>query len=711
MASNKIKKRDGRIVDLDQEKITNAIFKAVQAVGGEDREEAKRISNIVIEEINKLFPRDEIPGVEDIQDVVEKMLIESGHAKTAKAYILYRAERKDERDAKKAIIGQIDETKLSINALTVLEERYLLKNDKGELVETPTQLFRRVAKNIAEAEKKYGGDPKEMEEKFFDMMINLDFLPNTPTLMNAGADLQQLSACFVLPIEDSIEGIFETLKDTVMIHKSGGGTGFSFSRLRPKNEVVKSTHGVSSGPISFMTAYDAATEVIKQGGKRRGANMGILRVDHPDIMDFITAKEKEGILKNFNISVALTDKFMEALENNEDYELLRPKDRKPIKKFPARKVFDLIVTMAWKNGEPGIIFIDRINKDNPTPHIGEIESTNPCGEQPLLPYESCNLGSINLANFVEEGKINYDKLKEIVHTSVRFLDNVIDMNKYPLQKISDMTCANRKIGLGVMGFADLLYQLGISYDSDDGVKIAEEVMKFVDDESKNASIALAEKRGVFDNFKGSTWEQKGMKMRNATTTTIAPTGTISMISDTSSGVEPQFAISFIKRVLDGKDLLYINKYFKDTAKDRGFYSRELMQNIANKGSISAFEEIPKEVRRVFVTSHDIHPVWHIKSQAAFQRHVDNAVSKTINFSQNATIKEVEDAYLLAYKSGCKGLTIYRDKSREEQILNIEVSDEQEFIEDENKCPKCEGKMNAVEGCMTCPNCGYSKCSA
>ncbi|MBW2999929.1 vitamin B12-dependent ribonucleotide reductase [Candidatus Woesearchaeota archaeon] len=720
---SKIRKRDGRIVPFEKEKVINAIFKAAQAVGGKDREEAARMAGIVVEKLEEQFGAKKIPTVEEIQDIVEKVMIQEGHASTAKAFILYRQKRADIRRQKTAIIGMGKEieTNLSPNALKVLKERYLLRDLQGNIIETPDGLFRRIAKNVAKADKLYDEkvDLNEVEEKFYEMIASLDFLPNSPTLMNAGTKLQQLSACFVLPIEDSMESIFGSLKDTALIHKSGGGTGFSFSKLRAKNSVVASTKGVASGPISFMKVFDAATEIIKQGGKRRGANMGVLRVDHPDILDFITCKDRADQITNFNISVALTDEFMQKVKKNEDYDLINPSNGKVEGKLNAGDVFDLIVSNAWKNGEPGIIFIDRMNRDNPTPKVGVIESTNPCGEQPLLPYESCNLGSINLANFVKDKKIDYERLKKLIWDAVHFLDNVIDMNKYPVPEIEKMTKANRKIGLGVMGFADMLYQLESPYNSSKGIKIAEEVMKFINEEAKKDSVELAKKRGVFPNFKGSIYDngKKEDRVRNATRTTIAPTGTLSMISDVSSGVEPNFAISYIKRVMDGKELLYINKIFEKTAKEKGFYSEELMQKTANKGSIARMEEIPEDVRKVFVVAHDITPKWHAKMQAAFQRHTNNAVSKTVNFPSDATMRDVEDVYKLCHEEGCKGVTIYRDKSREAQVLNLEIPQKkmEEAIEEKSAkkpkdiCPKCGSKMVAQEGCFNCPKCSFSVC--
>lgn len=1103
----KIRKRDGRIVDFDKEKVTNVIFQAAEAVGGKDRKTAEELSAKVIDELNRKFDGKKIPSVEEIQDTVEDVLINTGHAKTAKAYILYRQKRSVLRAEKSAVMGRTVDTNISVNALRVLKERYLRKDDMGNVIETPDGMFRRVANNVAKADRNYdkNADVIKTSQGFYEVMADLDFLPNSPTLMNAGNEIQQLSACFVLPVGDSMEEIFEAIKETALIHKSGGGTGFSFSRLRPMNDRVKSTKGVSSGPLSFMKVFDAATDVIKQGGKRRGANMGILRVDHPDIMEFITAKEKENALNNFNLSVALTDKFMKSLEKDKEYDVLSPRTKEVIRKLSAKSVFNMIVMMAWKNGDPGIVFIDEMNKYNPTPQLGEFESTNPCvtgdtlvstgkglvrmenlpmcsdinlvnsccmdnghglvsigttlnrmrlawktgvkdvlkittesgyeikathdhkilttegwkeasqlkitdhvmmqagegrfngddvlfenkfaerwskelgqaagwlvgdgwlrnakneervgfvfgnddrrifeylkpiinsmygkdikevvrknkvihlsyhsrefaeffmrlgvkpvkaqekevpesiytgtkeavigflqglfssdgtisthdknktyyirltsksekllkgvqmlllnlgikskiynrhrnrrltfryqnmageikmyesdgilyelqisrnmiplflekigflcdknkekigklrevnfystkfeerivsveqsgkevvydlselntrsfiangivvhncGEQPLLPYESCNLGSINLANFVKDGKIDYDRLKEVIHTSVHFLDNVIDMNLYPLDKIDKMTKKTRKIGFGVMGWADMLFQLDMHYNSDEAVKLAEKIMKFINDEAKNKSVELAKKRGVFPAFKGSIYDtgKKEDMVRNATRTTIAPTGTISMIADTSSGIEPLFAISFVKRVMDGQDLLYINKYFEKAANEKGFYSEDLMKRVANKGSLHDFDEIPASVKKVFVTAHDITPEWHLKMQAAFQKHTNNAVSKTVNFSHDATPADVEKVYMLAYDLKCKGVTIYRDRSRGEQVLNIEILTKQEKKEakeakeakkaepeDEGVCPECGTKMVFKEGCATCPSCGYSYC--
>jgi ribonucleoside-diphosphate reductase alpha chain len=565
---------------------------------------------------------------------------------------------------------------LSENAIKVLEKRYLAKDENGKLLEDPEGMFRRVAKAVAAADEGYmsANELKEIENQFFDLMANLEFLPNSPTLMNAGRPLGQLSACFVLPVEDTMEGIFESIKNAALIHKSGGGTGFSFSRLRPKGASVNSTGGVASGPISFMKVFNAATEAVKQGGTRRGANMGILRVDHADILDFITCKKDNADITNFNISVGITEEFMKAVEQGSDYDLIDPHSKKVVGKQNARQVFDLVVDMAWNNGEPGIIFLDRLNKDNVTPELGEIESTNPCGEQPLLPYEACNLGSINLSvlvkNIGSKADVDYDRLGIIVKKAVHFLDNVIEVNQYPLSEIDRMTRGTRKIGLGVMGWADLLCKLNISYNSQKAINLAEKLMHFIQDQAKKASIGLAEKKGVFPFYDKSVYKDLGVKVRNATTTTIAPTGTLSLIAGVSSGIEPLFAISYIRNVMDNNELIEVNSLFKQVAQTDGFYSDELMRRIANKGTIKDFPEIPKVVQNVFVTAHDISPEWHIKMQAGFQKYTDNAVSKTVNLCHDATRDDVKEVFLQAYKSYCKGVTIYRDGSRDFQVLNI-----------------------------------------
>ena len=567
------------------------------------------------------------------------------------------------------------EPTLSPNALRVLSKRYLRRSEDGRLLETPGGMFRRVAEAVAAAEEAWGGDAAEWAGVFYSMMTKGEFLPNSPTLMNAGGGMGQLSACFVLPVEDSMESIFNAVKNTALIHKSGGGTGFSFSRIRPARDIVRTTMGVSSGPISFMTVFDRATDTVKQGGVRRGANMAVLRVDHPDIMAFINCKREMANLNNFNLSVALTDTFLAALEAGGDYGLVNPRTLEVAGALSAREVFNAIVDSAWASGEPGIIFIDLLNRANPTPHVGVIEATNPCGEQPLLPYEACNLGSVNLSvmGVPEKRSVDWNLLEKTVRRGVRFLDDVIQVNRYPLPEIASMVAGNRKIGLGVMGFAELLFICGIPYDSEEALGLAERIMSFIADKALGESVELAKRRGAFPNFKGSVYERNGMPpVRNATVTTIAPTGSISIIAGCSSGIEPVFALAFTRRNLldEGEEMREVVPVFERVARERGFGTDGFLSLLALKGSLDGMEGVPEDVRRVFVTSHDISPEWHVRMQAAFQKFTDNAVSKTVNLPRSATREDVARVFLLAGELGCKGVTVYRDGSRDRQVLNL-----------------------------------------
>jgi ribonucleoside-diphosphate reductase alpha chain len=654
---------------IGRDRVARAVFAAAESMGISDRKLLERFTEQVSQRLEVTQP---FPGMEEFVPRQTKQPMSPSQIRAIVKEILTADEFSPQ--ARSQVIFGI---RLSDNALRVLERRYLMKDGEGRVIETPQELFRRVARHIASAELIY--DPKAdvsfYEEAFYKLMENLEFLPNSPTLMNAGRELGQLSACFVIPIEDSMESIFDAVKYTALIHKSGGGTGFSFSRLRPERDRVGSTGGIASGPVSFMRAFDVTTDVIKQGGMRRGANMAILSVDHPDILRFIDAKEDQQVLTNFNLSVAVTDDFMKAVGKVADYNLVNPRTGEVTAKFNAKEVFDKIVDMAWRTGDPGIVFIDEINRHNPTPKLGRIESTNPCGEQPLLPFESCNLGSINLSKMVmhKDGQpyINYDKLSQTIKLAVRFLDDVIEVNQFPLPEIAEMTKTTRKIGLGVMGFADMLIQLGIPYDSEQGLAVAEEIAHFISEEADKASIELAQERGVFPAFQGSIYDTPdGPRFRNASRTTIAPTGSLSIIANCSSGIEPLFALSYVRHILEGEEFVEVNPYFEDAAKTGGFYSPDLMKQLAEGKSLKEVKETPEEVKRLFVTAHEIAPEWHVRMQAAFQKFTDSAVSKTVNFPYEATPEDVAKVYTMAYQEGLKGITIYRDRSRETQVLTV-----------------------------------------
>ncbi len=689
--------KNEQLSQFNRTQIAKATFAAAENMGISDRKQIDRLTRQVIE---RLEQRKSVPGRESIEQPVplpgmedlmprsyrpQKHLTSESEILALVKEFLDAGEPAQPEEVKPTVkvaktikpkSQSISEVNLTENAHRVLEKRYLKKDKQGKVIETSEEMFHRVAQAIAAAELIYDSraDVSAREAEFFELMASLEFLPNSPTLMNAGRELGQLSACFVLPVDDSMESIFDAVKYTALIHKSGGGTGFSFSRLRPETDRVGSTGGVASGPVSFMRVFDSATDVIKQGGMRRGANMAILNVNHPDIMEFITSKDDLTSLTNFNISVAVTTEFMEAVKAGADYDLINPRTKQVQSKLNAKKVFGKIVENAWKTGDPGIVFIDRINEDNPTPQLGNIESTNPCGEQPLLPYESCNLGSLNLAEMLRTAngtaEIDYPRLSRTVRTAVRFLDNVIDVNQFPLPQIAEMTRKSRKIGLGVMGFADMLIQLSVPYDSEEATKIASDVMQFISEESDKASVELAEERGVFPAFEGSIYDTPGgPRVRNASRTTIAPTGTLSIIAGCSGGIEPLFALSYIRNILDGAGMIEVNPYFEEVAKREGFYSEELMQKLAAGTQLRTMEGIPDYAKKLFVTAHEMTPEWHVRMQAAFQKSTDNAVSKTVNFPQQATQEDIVKVYMMAYEEGLKGITIYRDRSREAQPMS------------------------------------------
>lgn len=769
----KIKKRSGEIVEFDQAKITEAIWKAAKSVGGQNKEMATQISNQVTA-VLEVFFKDEtnIPTVEQTQDLIEKILIEGGHAKTAKAYILYREQHKKIRDTHTAILnGHSTKLPFSVNALKVLAGRYLQRNENGEIAESPEGMFQRVAKALAEVDKSYGKPDEEIDslrEKFTDMLNNFEFIPAGRTLANAGGKTKLVSNCIVLHIKDSMDGIFQTLRDAALLQQAGSGLGFPWHLLRPAGTRTKRTQGLASGPVSFLKAYNESFGVIKQQG-RHGANMGVMRVDHPDILEFIEAKWEEGSLVNFNISVALTDEFMEAVKTESKEPWLctwngeKMKPRRIVRNnrgafieaveenITASELMDKIINAAWRNGEPGVLFPDAANKSNPIPALGRLEATNPCGEQWLHDGDVCNLGSINLAKFVKDGEIDETRLREITGLAVHMLDNVIDLSDFPVDKINSTFRKNRRIGLGIMGFADMLFQMKIPYNSQKGFDTAEKVMTIIKDASHKYSSKLAEEKECFPNWEISIYgpREKNIKMRNSALTTVAPTGSISMLLDCSSGIEPFFALIYYKEVMSGQKLRYVNSHLKEELKKLGLDKEEIIEEIESTGTLQHIKEIPEEIRKIYVTAMDINAEDHIKMQAAFQKHVDNSISKTINFSNSATREDVKQGYLLAWENGLKGCTVYRDGSRQEQVLSLnnkkeaektvekepeqnshqnfeeiippplpQITEEREHaslnkkeIIHNKKCPECANKIQVAEGCMLCLNCGFSACAA
>ena len=768
-----IKKRDNSIVQFDRDKITQAIFRAAEAVGGDDKKEAERLAKTVEDSLNQKFKHTSIPSVEEVQDLVEKVLIEEGHAKTAKAYILYREKRRQIRDEQMALMnGFTTKLPFSMNSLRVIAGRYLVRDENGQICESPEGMFHRTAHALAQVEKNYDKSSKEIaetEKQFLEVLNKFEFTPAGRTLANAGAPTALVSNCIVLHMTDSMDGIYQTLKEACLLQQAGSGLGFPFHLLRPAGAFAVRSRAVASGPVSFLHVYNESFGVIKQQN-RHGANMAVMRVDHPDILEFIHCKAVEGTIRNFNISVGLTDEFMQEVKSDSkepwmcQYKGVKMKPRRiyrsshftisDIKEetITARELLNELVTAAWHNGEPGIVFLDEVNRTNPVPKLGSIEACNPCGEQFLHDGDVCNLGSINLEKFVVDGKITYDRLKEVTEVAIHMLDNVIDVTDFPVEKVHKTFRGNRRIGLGIMGFADMLYQLNIAYNSEEGFRTAEAVMGFIQRTAHEMSQKLAADKGVFPNYELSIYKEKGVNMRNAALTTVAPTGSISMIYEVSSGIEPYFALSYYKEVMGGQKLYYGNKYLERALKARGIYSQELMQKVAEKGSIQQIDEIPADMKKVFVTAMDIAAEDHIRMQAAFQRHIDNSISKTINFPNSATKEDVMHGYLLAWELGCKGCTVYRDASRNIQVLNLNGKSESKSKGKENVktqnfaskqeteeisetalgtiniqvhdldkltkaellkqgiCPECHNKLTKEEGCAKCHNCAFSVCA-
>lgn len=766
----KIKKRSGEITEFDQSKITEAIWRAAQSVGGTDRALAEKIANQVTTVLEVFFKgENDIPNVEQIQDLVEKILIEGGHAKTAKAYILYRAGHKDQRARQMQILnGGTTKLPFSENALTVIAARYLQRDENGEVCETPEGMYDRVATALASVEAEHGKTPEQVEKitnEFKEILYNFQFIPAGRTLTNAGGKTRLVANCIVLHFEDSMNGIFGTLHQAALLQQAGSGLGFAWHLLRPAGTRTGKTQGTASGPVSFLRAYNESFGVIKQQG-RHGANMGVMRVDHPDILEFIEAKWEEGSLVNFNISVGMTDAFMEAVKSGSkepwfcEWNGQKMKPRRVIRNsrgafvdaieetMTAGELMDKIIEAAWRNGEPGVLFPDAANRTNPVPSLGRLEATNPCGEQWLHDGDVCNLGSINLAKFVKNGAIDEAGLIRATKISTRLLDNVIDLSDFPVEKVNQTFRNNRRVGLGIMGFADMLYKLRVPYNSEAGRALGRRVMKIVNDASHEMSAELAEEKGCFPNWEKSIFGPNGqnVKRRNSALTTIAPTGSISMLLDCSSGVEPFFALAYFKQVLNGQKLMYVNPYLEAELKSIGLYQDHIIEQIQKEGTLQNIKEIPAETKEVFVSAMDISAEDHILMQAAFQENVDNSISKTINFPYSATRDDVRQGYILAWEKGLKGCTVYRDGSRQEQVLNLHKEEEKSETEEEtapveiakaveitpppiasveirehlslskkeiiqnNECPECKSSIQISEGCMLCLSCGFTACA-